>query len=500
MKNKKINPLYYIAFSIVAFLFVLICSATTSPIYPNYKGWDSGLFQVIGKGWSEGYVPYKQLYDQKGPALFLIEMIGYLITGNQYGVFTIQIVLMTISICIIYKIFARSFKDIYAAIFAVCIIFSFSCNYEFGNLCEEYANPFLLTSLLFVTEWMENKSKKNSNHNPLYAFFYGITFGFCFMSRLTNAVAVCIAVLFIVLYLCVNKAWENLLKNAVAFILGTALLVVPFMLYFATKDSTYEFWYGTFLYNISYASNSTGGISTIIRGAMGQIGSYAVVAAGIVCLIKKEYFNGIMYMALGIGTEFLLMNIMNFGHYSMITFPLFPVAIYELKKKFDEGRENGIVWLQYLSITILIGTCGIAAIRTGKEMNKLRYYYDKYSSSPSEEAIAPYKQLLDFVDLIPKEERNQVVGYGTNPWFYLDMDITPANRFFVMQDWQAEFSESFRNYLLEEYTVNKSAWIVYSDSKEPIIKDILDESYELVDSEAVINSNDGSMLKLYHKK
>ncbi|WP_155831416.1 glycosyltransferase family 39 protein [Butyrivibrio sp. LC3010] len=500
MKTKRWRIVVtYIIFIFVAFCFILCASATTSPLYPHYKGWDSGLFQVIGKGWSQGYIPYKQLYDQKGPALFFIEMLGYLITGNRYGVFLIQVLFMFVSILAIFKILSRSFKEVFAAILSICVIIVFACNYEFGNLCEEYANPFLIICLYFVSEWLDKKTKKKPDHNPMWALFYGITFGFCFMSRLTNSIAVCMAVFFIIIYLVKNGAWVSLIKNAIAFICGTALVTIPFVLYFAIKGCSYEFWYGTLLYNISYASNSNGGISTIIKGAMGQIGSYAIIAAGFILIIKKEYYEGLMYIALGLGTEFLLMNIMNFGHYAMITFPLLPLAIYELKKTYDKSDDySGGKVFRYIVLIILIGTCSIALIRTGKEAIKLKKYYDRFSVSSSEDAIASYKQLLDFVEKIPENERDQVVGYGTNPWFYLDMDITPANRFFVMQDWQAEFSESFREYLLKEYNENKPSWIVYSDSKTPVIKNILDNYYEVVDSEPVINTEDGSELILYH--
>ncbi|MDC7294808.1 hypothetical protein NXH67_14925 [Butyrivibrio sp. DSM 10294] len=108
----------------------------------------------------------------------------------------------------------------------------------------------------------------------------------------------------------------------------TALIVAPFMIYFAVKGATYDFWYGTLLYNIAYATNSKGGIMTVIKGAAGQIGSYAIMAAGIICIIRKKYFDRALYFSLGAATEVLLMNIMNYGHYSMITFAYLPWIYY----------------------------------------------------------------------------------------------------------------------------------------------------------------------------
>ncbi len=436
----------YLLMALVAILFVLIASATTSPLYPNYKGWDSGLFQVIGKGWLEGHVPYKELYDQKGPVIFFIDMLGYAITGNKYGIFIIQVIFMFLSEVFIYKTLRRAFREYIAVIISLVVIFIFSCNYEFGNLCEEYANPLLIASLFFVSKWMIGKDQGEKEHKPLYAFLYGTTFGFCMMSRLTNAIGVCVAVFFIMIYLIYNKEFACLLKNAIAFTLGTALMVVPFMIYFAIKDGTYDFWYGTLLYNISYASNSKGGLMTIINGAAGQIGSYAIMAVGVLCLLRKRYFDGALYLSLGMATEFLLMNIMNFGHYSMITFAYMPLSIFEFKKLLDQKddtSEKQSKLLRILTVMALSFVVLIASARTCKEMKKLYDYQKNYSATATSDSINAYKQLVDIASAIPDEDKDEIIGYGTNPWFYLDLDITPACKYFVMQDWQAEFSDDF---------------------------------------------------------
>lgn len=501
-KNRKYGSsfLKFFLMALSAFLFVLIASATTSPVYPNYKGWDSGLFQVIGKGWLAGHVPYQQLYDQKGPIIFFINMLGYALTGNKYGVFLIQIVFMFFSVVIIYKICRRVYRDWIALCIAVFGIFVFSCNYEMGNLCEEYANPLLLLCLYLVTKWLEAKSEGLNVHKPLFAFVYGITFGFCMMSRLTNSIGVCVAVFFIMLYLICNKEFANLLKNALLFITGFALMVVPFVIYFAVKGATYDFWYGTLLYNIAYATNSNGGIMNIIKGSPSQIGSYAIMAVGVLCFLRKRYFDGALYFSLGAITELLLMNLMNYGHYSMITFAYLSISVYEFKKILDDLKANSDKMVKTLKIsTILIMTFVIliAVARTGKEFKKLSYYCQRYSMTSQADAVLAYKQLLDVVATIPEEDRNSIVGYGTNPWFYLDMDITPACRFFVMQDWQAEFSDDFRTKLIAEFEEKKPKWIVFADSREACIDSVLKKYYEQYMVESAVNSQDGGQIVLY---
>ena len=92
---------------IIATLFVTVFSHTTSPIYPcinpNYT--DSPAFQIIGKYWSEGVIPYKDLWDMKGPYIFLMNAIGYGLTGTRTGVYLLQIAFMTITLSGIFRMY-----------------------------------------------------------------------------------------------------------------------------------------------------------------------------------------------------------------------------------------------------------------------------------------------------------------------------------------------------------------------------------------------------------
>ncbi len=446
----------------------------------------------MGREWLGGLTPYKDLWDQKGPAIFLVNLLGFMLTGNKYGVLIIQILFATISAFFIYKILRRSMGEIWSVIGASLGIIVFSCNYEGGNLLEEYINPFLIICMYFITDWIHKKSKEKPDHNPLCALFYGITFGLCVMSRVTNSIAVCIAILFIIIYLCANKAWMNLLQNAIAFILGTAMAIVPFMIYFAIKGCTYDFWYGTILFNVSYATQSKTSLVTYIKSAPRQIGSYALIATGLVCALRKRYYDGLMYMALGIGTQLLLKNILKYDHYSMITFCLLVAAVYELAYLY--GQENGAI--KKIGIIVLSGTLLITSYRTGKEIIKMSRKYDAYSVNSSKEAIAQYRQLIDFASQIPVDERGSVVAYNINSTFYLDMDISPACRFYAYQDWQAGFSDSFKEMLNEEFESKKPMWILTSSDRETAIQSILDSYYEVVAAEKELESHD-TMLTLY---
>ena len=83
-----------------ATLFVLLFSYSTSPLYSNYLTYggeasagDSLQFQTIGKAWLDGAIPYRDALDHKGPLLFFINMLGFLLGGGtRYGIVILQII------------------------------------------------------------------------------------------------------------------------------------------------------------------------------------------------------------------------------------------------------------------------------------------------------------------------------------------------------------------------------------------------------------------------
>ena len=92
---------------IIATIFVTIFSYTTSPIYlcVNPNDTDSLIFQIMGKYWCKGNLPYKDLWDMKGPYIFLMNAIGYGLTGTRTGVYLLQIAFMTITLYGIFKMY-----------------------------------------------------------------------------------------------------------------------------------------------------------------------------------------------------------------------------------------------------------------------------------------------------------------------------------------------------------------------------------------------------------
>lgn len=94
----------YVILWILAASFVLLRSYSTSFLFPDIYGNDSAQFQIIGRMWGKGKLPYTDCFDHKGPIIFFINMIGYMITGNSNGILFLQAVFMFFTLLAIYSI------------------------------------------------------------------------------------------------------------------------------------------------------------------------------------------------------------------------------------------------------------------------------------------------------------------------------------------------------------------------------------------------------------
>ena len=87
----------------VSAAFLLRFSYSTSFLWPGYCGYDSAIFQTIGKYWAQGSVPYRDLFDHKGPLIFFIDMLGYWLHGRA-GILVPQTVSLAATLFFLYKL------------------------------------------------------------------------------------------------------------------------------------------------------------------------------------------------------------------------------------------------------------------------------------------------------------------------------------------------------------------------------------------------------------
>lgn len=324
---------YLFLILIIVISFVTLFSYSTSVLYPNYYGLDYGgdaaQFLTIGKAWAEGKVPYRELFDHKGPIIFFVDMLGFFLFGNKSGIMIFQIGALFVACLFVYKISGLCGKSsraygITAILVSLIVLQACYCN---GNSVEEYCLPFITSSVYFQVKYLsEYASDKKSNvyHNPWIAFLYGVTFAVGFLTRLTNVLPVCMGVLEITVLLIVQKQFQNLLQNIIGFLSGFLVLFLPFFAYFAAYGAAWDFLYATIGFNIEYSTAMSSWLRSATSGNVisffKQYGAFFACGFSVpLAFRRKKYTLTVLYVLWFLAEGYLFGSGQSFVQYAIIT-------------------------------------------------------------------------------------------------------------------------------------------------------------------------------------
>jgi len=303
-----------IIFLFTVSLVVLGITSKNSPLYPLNDWGDANSFFTIGKGMFNGLIPYRDLFDHKGPVLYLIYGLGYLITNKSFlGVFLLELIFFTVFLCYAKKmvlLFTSDKKALYffLPIFAVllCTIPAFA----HGGSAEEFMLPLLMISLYHFVNFL-----KNDIINKKIILTDGIIFGIVFLTKFTLCGLWVAYMLFLFMEMLIRKQAKEGIIYPLVFIGGALIPFIGFSIYFVIHNAFYDFIYTYFYLNIF----SYGQLGSSILGKITAIGkaiTFNLIASNFIVLLmflyslivlikialKKRYkvylFNTLLLMAL----------------------------------------------------------------------------------------------------------------------------------------------------------------------------------------------------------
>ena len=308
--NKNFLLLFISLFIAISYL---ILHSSTNPLIMGRA--DSSVFLTVGFSWAENLIPYRDIFDHKGPVLYLLNALGFLICNEFYGVLLIEAIFLSINIILF---FLLCDKNKYSFILSLIFIaFYFNKVFEDGNLTEEYAITFNLIAIFIFTK-----------QYPIRFYSYGFLGGLLFLLR-PNLAAPTLAVFFIDFLRSRHyKPVTNILKCAIGF---TAVLL-PTAVYFYLEKSLTDFINCFLIFNVKYAGISKQNflyveMLHIIKNAY----IYIPLTIIYVLIAKKNFSLFIENLAIFIFS--LLMTAISgrsYLHYFMLTIPsiLLTIATY----------------------------------------------------------------------------------------------------------------------------------------------------------------------------
>lgn len=446
-------------FLIVSSILIITVASTCSPLFPLNPWDDANCFLTVGRGIIKGQVPYRDLYEQKGPVLYLVHALCSLVPGKSFtGVWILEC--MASGLFAVYswksvKLFVKpSAISIGLVPLFLSVIYTMRI-FNYGDSAEELCFPLLSVVLFYAL-----KATKTEDNLPELkeGFVCGIICGLLFWTKYTFIAFIAAYCLLIIIYSICHRKFKKLFSLIGLFIAGAALATVPVILYFAVNNAVGDL-FTAYFYNNLFLYNS-GGFKAGIY-SMPVIKHFAIPFT-ILYKLGKEYIKlGIMLLLFIAGAIFferrskkrvLILFIVTFTVTAMLTFPriffiyyyafifmfylpfallIFVRLINLMEKKLKDSKRL---------ISILSGAVCIISVLILLLLGKNNYLILKPSSE-----IPQFK----FAEEIKKIDNPKILTFDImDAGFYTAAGITPSNRFFcflnIEKDYPAILEEQGR--------------------------------------------------------
>ena len=103
--TRKSQAKRFLFFLLCSFAILMLCSKC-SVLY-RFNDWcDMNWFHTMGRGMFSGKVPYRDLYEQKGPVLFfVIGLVSLFSESSTVGIWLLEVFCFTLYLYFSYKMF-----------------------------------------------------------------------------------------------------------------------------------------------------------------------------------------------------------------------------------------------------------------------------------------------------------------------------------------------------------------------------------------------------------
>lgn len=432
MMKKHKQSLLIILFCLITATIVLLITSKSSPLYPFNDWVDANAFFTMGKGMFNGKVLYKDLFEQKGPLLYLIYGIGYLISNTTFlGVFFLEIISFTVFLYYMYKsvtIFLKQ-KEYLIIIPLLALLITTSKSFSHGGSAEEFSLSFLAFSLYYFLKYLNTKQITNKTF-----FINGLLAGCVFMIKY-NLLGFWLGWILCLTYpFLKQKDYKKYILSISCFLGGMLIPIGLWCVYFAVNNGLKEFIDVYFIVNIFSYTVKTDFISRIV-------------------IIAKEFFNNLVDNGLIITFLFiafpLIFKAVKFDTYSKVS--LIFVVLCSILGIFIGGTSYlyySLFLLPVIIFSLITIITFISPWLNNFFSDRYNYYIyflfyivtlqlafpmsdNTYFMMTKKEDLVQYK----FAEVIKTVPNATLLNYGTLDWgFYTTANLVPNVRYFVQHN------------------------------------------------------------------
>jgi len=452
----------------------------TTPLGPSI-GSDNAIYMTMGTALARGYAPYTQIFDHKGPLVFVLQTIPQLLSGGYSlpAVFVQQIVFLFVCLLLL-DVISRELgapgvlvQLIYLALIAV--------NVGGGNLTEEYTNVFTLVGILIILRTFKAGLPEKPDGVFVRALVLGAMNMLCFLTRANNVLVICAMTLALAVWMLLARRLDLLVRCMGGFVLGLLAAALPVVLWLAMNGALAESVYGAILHNMMYAE--TGGGSRLRMLLFDVYGHKAILMAALSLLGAATYIRRnpalAFSMAAGAAAAGLAAFISHkfYQHYLLLGAPLAAVGA---ARGFAVCRKYRIKTYRTLAAMAAL-VCVVFLSVEGVKISRWRVIergdWDTYT-----------REAQELYALVPQEDQDSFMGYRVEPKWYVAAKALPCMRFYFLQEILADADPKVMDEIVDTFHTDPPKWLVIYYNREfgppydPRVAEIFDTQYEFVDA------------------
>jgi hypothetical protein len=324
----KIQP--FLIPSLLSLGALFICLG--NPLHPlatNQPQTDQSAFLLLGQSMHRGIMPYRDLFDHKGPLLYVINWLG--LFAGFTGVWLIELAGMLVSVFFCYKTARRFFDEAASFVGTAATFAALPSWYGTGSLCESYALPFSFVSLYCLSGYFVQDYELKRRQ----VFISGACMGGVLMLRANMIglwIGLCAAIFIHSLSL---KKFRLLPRYVLFFGGGLVVSIAPFMVWMAAARMLDGFYRCYIQFNFTYIEVPPIQILRVIAYA---IYSYPVIplvtAIMLYLFLIRDRLSGSQHLlnltniaAFGVTVYLSALSGRSYEHYFMVFLPCLVVPL-----------------------------------------------------------------------------------------------------------------------------------------------------------------------------
>lgn len=235
------SSLPMVALTIGLVPLMLLMLSIDSPCYEVWGRIDSSWYFTAGKAWMNGMVPYVDFSDSKGPLLWLIYGIGYLMSNYNYvGVWVMTCVAYISTTLLNYRTARLFLKSDWlswsVSMLMLMVYFNGFIHYETKS--EDFCQPFIALSLWVICRLAYGE--QSPRHFKHAAWMVGVSIGATLMIKFTVAAMVFFFAIMLVL-LAKRSLLASIKDVAWRMLAGVMVVCLPFVVMYTCMGNVDDF-------------------------------------------------------------------------------------------------------------------------------------------------------------------------------------------------------------------------------------------------------------------